>query len=176
MTCPNASGDRAIVGRFIVQIGGERHSGLSAHDVAALLASRPGIEPTIYRLHRIDEAGRSEMIGVTPARFTSDDCLMFLRNEPDAARADYREIRSAADRMPPPCRIELEFAEVPPFAPPHVVAMVFVAACDEAVGAWLNRTGLRPGDRADGGRVTLQAYRDARPRVIDTCILDVGSV
>jgi hypothetical protein len=175
MNKPDKHNAEALVGRFVVEIGSERQVGLAADEVLALVEGVGGENAKIYRIHRLDEAGRMELVGVSQGLFTSEDCLIFSRRGAAEARADYEAIRRAAGVSLPPCRIELQLAEATSRVPPHVVAMIFPAACSEGVGHWLGKTGLRPGDHANGGRAALQAYRDAGPRVIDQATLQVAA-
>ncbi len=175
MNHPGKPRGGAVVGSFVVEFEGGRQVGLAADEVLALVESVGGENAKIYRIHRLDEAGRMELVGVSPGLFTSQDCLIFSRRGAADARADYQAIRTAAAASLPPCRIELQLAETPSRVPPHVVAMIFPAAGSEGVGHWLGKTGLRPGDHADGGRAALQAYRDAGPRVIDQTTLQVAA-
>lgn len=160
------------VGRFVVELGSERRTGLAAHEVVALLKSPQGRDAAIYRIHRVDDAGRLELIGVQQSLFSREDCLLFTRSEPAGAREDFQAIRSLASEMPPPCRAEVQLADVPERTPPSVVALIFPAACTESLGHWLQQASRQPGDRAEGGSHALQAYRDAGPRILESAVLE----
>ncbi|MBN2563909.1 MAG: hypothetical protein JXQ75_23590 [Phycisphaerae bacterium] len=156
-----------LVGRFVVKCRGQTMTGLAAHEVVAILDSPDGGDAAVYRIHRVEADGRMELVGVSKRLFQTQDCFIFPRNQAEDARADFEAVRSAAAEAPPPCAIEVQLAKVARMALPHVVVLVFPAACGEGVGHWLRRLGLRPGDHADGGVSALQAYRDAGPDVIE---------
>jgi hypothetical protein len=167
MNQPRKSGGGAVAGSFVVDFEGGRQVGLTAHDVAALVEGADGENAKIYRIHRLDEAGRMELVGISRGMFLAQDCLIFSRRQHADARADFEALRAAAAESLPPCRIELQLAEAPSLVLPHVVVLVFCAACVEGVGHWLGGLGLQPGDRADGGPAAWQAYLEAGPRVIE---------
>ena len=161
-----------LVGRFIVDLGGERRTGLSAQAVADLLAGPYGTNAVIYRIHRVDQAGRMELVGISPRLFQTDDGLIFRRREAVAARADFEALCAAAIDAPPPCRIRLQLVEISSPAMPNGVVLVFPAPCSESVGNWLQRCRLRPGDDAEGGVQALQTHLAAGSRVLDEAVLE----
>lgn len=172
MNQPDRPDADALAGRFVVELDRERRTGLTAHEVAALLEGPNGGSATIYRIHRVADDGTMELVGVSSRLFSKQDCLIFSRHELKDAQSDFEAIRSAAAASAPPCRIEVQLAEVASFAPSYVIVLVFPAPCGEGVGHWLGKLDAQPGDHATGGAAALQAYQDAGKQVIDQATLE----
>jgi len=165
-----------IVGRFLVRLAGRETIGLSAEEAASLLGTAEGQSASAYRIHRVDEHGRMELVGVPEAEFHRDDCLLFFRPTVAQARADFDAILELARLCPPPCRLRMELSRADVLQPAHVVALIFLEACSSAVGQWLARCDRQPGDLAQSGQAALAAYRDAAPRVVLRELLDIRTV
>ena len=161
-----------LVGRFVVELAGERRTGLTAGEVVEVLAGPEGSAAIIYRIHHVDDAGRMALVGVTPRTFQTDDCLVFRRREAASAREDFEAVRRAALGVAPPCRITAQLSEAPSAAAPHAVVLIFPAACSESVGHWLTHCRLRPGDQAEGGVHALRTYLDAAPLLLQEAVLE----
>ncbi len=154
-------------GQFIVKLGMETISYLNADEVVALLDATPTTDKVdILRIHRVDENGRMELVGVSKAIFNEQNCFIFAREDEQRARTDYEQLVSAASASPLPCTIDIELSTLPASGKPHAIAMIFAAACTDAVGHWLNEMGLKPGDTATGGLAALSEYRAAGPNVL----------
>lgn len=161
---PNSQ--RTAAGRFIVKLKGATQSGLAAHEVAVLVTEQPDEILEIYRIHRVLDDGRMELVGVRAELFLQRDCLLFSRREIDIARRDFDSVGKLGLRSSPPCKIEMQLAHVKPLMAPCVVALIFPAACSEAVGQWLAAAELELGDKADGSPEVLAAYERAAPRIV----------
>lgn len=145
---PNSKG---LAGTFVVDLLGQRRSGLAAHDVSLLLETPEGREAVIYRVHRVSEDGTMELVGVSPAAFRRQECIVYLRREVRDARQDMDAIEFHAASVPPPCRVELRLARNPGGPWSSMTAVVFPAVCADAVTHWLGRAGRSLGDENTGG-------------------------
>lgn len=162
----------SLVGRFIVDFAGARHTGLSAQAVVDLLAESGAAEAVIFRIHRVVGPGRMELVGVSPRLFHTDDGFIFRRREVSAARADFEALCAAAIATPPPSRLRVQLVEVGSTALAHAVVLLFPAPCMEGVGYWLQRCGLHPGDDVEGGVPALQRHLAEGPRVLEEVVLE----
>ncbi len=155
-----------LVGRFVFRSGDWSVQGLAAHEVSELLAANPGQSAEIFRIHRVCADGSMELVGVRRDAIDQRDCLLFTRTQAQEARKDYDDILAWCGQSPPPCRIELQLSQVSEPHSRHIVAMVFSAACGEAVAQWILRGVLQPGDQASGTSSALDGYESAFPQVI----------
>lgn len=137
MTEPTNSSQHAEAGRFVVELPGERRSGLAAHEVALLLETPEAAEAVIYRIHRVGEAGRMELVGVLPAAFKREDHRLFARSDVREARADYDALVQHAANWPPPCRVRLRLVRDSSAELSSMVAVSYPAVCADAVAAWI---------------------------------------
>jgi len=161
-----------LIGRFVVKMDGTTHTGLAAHEVAELLTDDMAESPEVYRIHRVDEAGRMELVGVAPLAFKQRDCLLFWRRRVEDARGDYDTLVEFAGRTPPPCRIEMCLGRAGGRSMPHVVALIFCMPCSESVGVWLGGVSSRIGDDVNGSTAALADYESAAPHVVRRLILE----
>ena len=161
---PNSQ--RAAAGRFIVKLKGATQSGLADHEVADLVIEQPDEILEVYRIHRVLDDGRMELVGVPAELFLRRDCLLFSRLEINIARRDFDSVSKLGVRSSPPCKIEMQLAHVKPPMAPCIVALIFPAACSEAVGQWLAAAELELGDTVDGSPEVLDAYERAAPRIV----------
>ncbi len=152
---PDPAKPPVLTGRFVVKLDGTTHTGLTAHEVVELLDDNSAASPAVYRIHRVDEAGRMELVGVAPAAFDQCDGLLFRRRRIEDARADYDAVVELARRVPPPCRIDVRLSCVEDQPLPHVVVLVFPHPCSESVGAWLDGCASRLGDEVGGSAAAL---------------------
>lgn len=168
---PDSKNPAALVGRFIVESGHQRDIGLTVSQVQTLLAENKESDVTIYRINRVDAAGRMELVGVSALQFSTPEGLVFTRHTESAARADYEAILAASRRRPPPGPIEMELAEIMSGTPVYAVTLIFPAAMAEAVGHWLQNCGLRPGEQVNGGLGALPRYRSSLGHLIEQTML-----
>ncbi len=163
--------ERNVAGRFIVKLEDATQRGLTADQVLALLDDPNTAVREIQRIHRVSDDGRLELVGVSADALRRRDALLFLRSDVGAARRDYDALLEFAQRIPPPCRIEVRLAHVRHPASSHVVALEFPAACSEPVGQWLGGLNFSPGDRVQGSPDALLAHEANRPQVVMRSIL-----
>ncbi len=155
MTSSDMPKSDLLAGTFIVDLPGQRRTGLAAHEVSLLLETPEGREAVIYRVHRVSEEGRMELVGVAPAAFRRQECIVYLRREVRDARQDMDAIESHAASEPPPCRLELRLARNPGGPWSSMTAVVFPAVCADAVTHWLGRAGRSLGEENTGGASSL---------------------
>ncbi len=164
----------SLVGRFIIETGNERWTGLTAVETATFLEEHPDETVVIYRIHRVTEEGRMELVSVLPQAFKMEEAILFRRSAADLARRDFTDLQEAASATPPPCPIRLQLAEDADSSLPHVLALVVSAPCLENVGHWLRQCRLRPGDAVEAGAAAWQAFQAASPRIVEEAWLPLS--
>lgn len=143
----------SLVGRFVVELPGERRTGLAAHEVSLLLETPQGREAVIYRVHRVGEAGRMELVGVAPAAFQREDCRVFSHHDVRSARQEYDRIVAATSLSPPPCRMEVRLVRDAGADLSALVAVSYPSVCADAAAHWLGavREGMARDENAGHG-------------------------
>lgn len=144
------SADESLVGRFLIELPRERRAGLTAEEAAVLLETPEGREAVVYRIHRVCDDGRWELVGVSNATLRRPMCLAFTRNDVRSARQDFDRIVELAALAPPPCRVDIRLVREPSPGGASITAVWFVEACADAVHAWLNRIDRPPDDPSSG--------------------------
>lgn len=137
----------SLVGRFVVELPGERRTGLAAHEVALLLETPEGREAVIYRVHRVGDDRRMELVGVAPAAFRHEDCRVLSHSEVRTARQEYDQIVAAASISPPPCRMEIRLVRDAGADLSALVAVSYPSVCADAAAYWLES--VREGSARD---------------------------
>ncbi len=166
MLQPEPPPNDSLLGRFIVELPGERRVGLS-FDEAALLRETPrGREAIVYRIHRISEDGRMELIGVSDAALRRSACFAYHRNEVREARLDFDGILEHARITPPPCRIELRLLREAPPQSASLVALKFPEVCADAVKVWLAAIGRSLGDPSAARPIALSDFDAERLQAV----------
>ena len=127
----------ARVGGLVVDMPGERRSGLAAHEVALLLETPEAAEAVIYRIHRVGEGGMMELVGVSPAAFKREDHRLFARSDVREARADFDAIMQHGKDCPPPCGVRLRLVRDSAAQLSSMVAVSYPAVCADAIAAWI---------------------------------------
>ncbi len=135
-------------GRFIVIRDGKRTTGLAHHQVVGLIESSNGADLTIYHIHRVDEAGRLELVGVEPIELTATSVFVLSFGSVQDARRQYDRLEEAARRAPPPCRVGLELRKVQDSGASHQVGLACPAVCADSVLHWLHAAGVETSDLA----------------------------
>ncbi len=133
-------------GRFIVIRNGQRTTGLAHHQVVALIESSDGADLTIYHIHRVDEAGRLELVGVEPAELTATSVFVLSFGSVQDARRQYDRLEEAARRAPPPCRVGLQLRRVQEAGASHQVGLACPAVCADSILHWLQAAGVEAAD------------------------------
>jgi len=148
-------------GQFVLIVENQRHEGLAVDEALALIEKADGAALELYLIHRVAEDGRLELFGMPVASLSKRDCMVFMRQQRDAAEADYQALSNYAAKSPPPCKIEMQLAHAPTLQPQHLVLLIFPTACQSAVGSWLAAADFEPGDTADGSPTVLTAIESA---------------
>lgn len=166
MNPPDPPPRHNLPARFIVERHGRRAAPVTYEELSALIESEDITDAVIYRIHRVDADGRMELVGVRPAELARPDCLLLAFPEVRDARAEFDRLVAAARSAPPPCQVKLQLRRLDERDPPHVVALLFPAVCDSAVGHWLQSLGHRLEDFTDGGPEAWQDYAAAPDPII----------
>lgn len=162
----NWRNDRLQPGRFVIRLAGQTQTGLAAHQVLVLLKTPEGRDAEIFRIHRVFEDGKMELVGVSPGQFKQQNCLLIRKSDVRAARLDFDAIRDAAVRNAPPCRIELQLGHMKSADPPHFVAMIFPNVCSDAVAAWKRALGRDVDDPIDADADALASMQSNDVQVV----------
>jgi len=133
-------------GRFIVIRAGQKSTGLAHHQVVGLIESSDGADLTIYHIHRVDEAGRLELVGVEPAELTATSVFALSFGSVQEARRQYDDLEEAARRSPPPCRVGLQLRRVQESGASHQVGLACPAVCADSILHWLQSAGVETSD------------------------------
>jgi hypothetical protein len=158
------------LGLYVYDFGTHVAVGYTAAEVLVLRQSKEFSGGKAYQIYRVGEGGSIELRGVLDERLHAREAMCFLRGTADAARRDYEELRSNADRRPVSAPVELLLVQRNGWTPPHVTAMTYPAANSHAVAQWLNEAAFSGGDDVVGG---LDVYRELMqaPQVIESCRL-----
>lgn len=163
---PNPARPHPMIGRFVARLPGVTHRGLAAHEVTALLARIDETNVEIYRINRVGEDGRMELVGVSPEALTSETAVGLGWSDVAIARRSYDRLAAWTDECPPPCVIEVQLVRNPSRQASAMVALVFCLACDDAVGHWLRCAGLDACETRDAGRAVMDSLRGGGIQVI----------
>jgi hypothetical protein len=128
-----------LVGNFILRTTSISHTGLAAHDAAELLRRADAESAQVYRIHRIDEAGNMELVGVERSSFDRELALQQRFAAAAEARRVFDGLEAAAGTHPPPGRVRLLIFHDRPDRRPFVVALIHCEACGPAVADWMGR-------------------------------------
>lgn len=161
------SGRPATAGTFIVEFQGQRATGLTGAEVAALLESGANADARVYRIHRVYPDGRMELVGVPHHLLQQEDGFFFYRRDRAAARADLVQLRRLASFDPPPCKAQVQLAEFEGDAASAVVALIHPAEFSSEMSAWLIRIGFNGGDSVECGVSQVAGFRSLSKTVIE---------
>lgn len=125
----------ALVGRFVVELPGERRTGLAAHEVQALLETPEGRDAAVYLVHRVADEGQMELVGVSPGALGRQDFFFLTKAGIAELRHTFDAIEVHAQTAAPPCRVEMKMAQGSGQRP--VIVLAFAAVCADAVWAWM---------------------------------------
>lgn len=175
MRLPHLTQPEKYVGLFVADFETGSAVGYTAEEVALLLESELYRQTPIYRIHRVGPEGQVELIGVSPKRFLLESGLYFYRGEGQAAREDFRQLRTLGENTPPPCRCRLVLASLPQAdREKFLTGLEYPAECDQDISGWLLANEVAAGDYVDGGPGRLAALR-LEGTVIETAQLQPGA-
>ncbi|MEW6249220.1 MAG: hypothetical protein AB1716_01110 [Planctomycetota bacterium] len=166
-------------GLYIFELGEWTAVGYTAEEIAALLESEEYRGGRVYRIVRVTPSGEFELRGVAPERFQLESGMFFTRQDRDAARADFEELRRLG-APGAPCRAYIQLAEwhagghrprEAPLGtsaedgPRYVTALIYPAEHEDEIARWLADAGYAGGDLAEGGISLVTDYYE-RPKTI----------
>ena len=171
MKIPPLQQPERYAGSYLLDLGDRVCVGYTADEVAVLLETEECRSATAYLIHRVDERGNVELVGVSTKDVVRRDILIFAFDSPDAARTAFSCLRRLAAKTPAPCPCSMELTDFDGVEPSHVISLTFPQAASGQLSAWLERNEFDAGDRVFGGPQTLSQYQAAAPTPIAQCLL-----
>lgn len=153
MILPHVKDAQRLRGLYVYDFGPWTAVGYTAEEIAVLLEDEDHRGGKVYKIHRASPTGEMELRGVSPERFGLESGMFFYRSKLQPARADYEELRAAAETTPPPCRALLHLSDRSARAGSlrYLTALIFPAEYEDEIGAWLTAITFDGGDLAEGG-------------------------
>lgn len=176
MSQPETHSNASLTGRFIVELPGERRSGLTVEETALLLETPEGREAVVYRVHRVGADGRMELIGISERALRRRICIVYYRREVRAARQDYDRIIEQSERLPPPCRIVARLLREPSPPSASLVALEFPEVCADAVNQWLAAMDHTLGDSSEARPTVLNDFNAEHLQVVKYATLEPSRI
>lgn len=169
MIMPTLEQPQRYQGLYVYDFGDWTAVGYTAEEIAVLLESEAYRGGKVYRIHRAQPDGQMELRGVPAERLQVESGMFFYRAELERARADFEELRTAAQRTPAPCRAFLHLVDRSPALEQarFVTALVFPAEHEDDIGQWLLAMGFQGGDRAEGGISHVSNYYAEEKTIIE---------
>ncbi len=168
MILPHVDNPPRLRGLYVYDFGEWTAVGYTADEIAILLEDASCRGGKIYKIHRATPDGQMELRGVSPERFKLESGMFFNRRELEPARADFEELRAAADKAPPPCRAFLHLSDREIDSPQRfVTALVFPAEYEDEIGHWLTAIGFHGGELAEGGVSHVSNYHEQEKTPLD---------
>jgi hypothetical protein len=171
MHLPPIADPQQYVGLYVYDFKTHVAIGYTAHEVRILRESARFRDGTAYEIYRVSEQGGFELRGALDEGLVRREAICFLRHDAAEARADFDQLRAAADRRPVPAAVEMTLTKVYEFDPPHVTALTYPAASSLAVSGWLTGIGFDGGDRVIGGTDVQATLAGVAGLTIDSCRL-----
>jgi hypothetical protein len=171
MKIPFLQHPERYAGLFVYDFGAWVSVGYTADEIGVLAASPEYGRGQAFQIHRVDEQGRMELVGVSERDIVGDDIMVFASRESGRAGEDFAALRRGADAEPAPCSARIELADVAELQPPHVVALIYPRHATDAVARWLGRIRFSGGDVALGGPEVLASYRQTAGPPVASCTL-----
>lgn len=156
-----------LQGRFVVEFSGSRDTGLTAEAIREHLSDPEWGALGIYKIHRVDEKGQLELVGVEDEDFDDDGGIFLTAADVKGARAGYERLIEYARQLPPPCRIALHMARLGSGDQrQYVVALELPAICLDSTGRWLDIASPEGLNRGERGVEALTTYQTRQPDII----------
>ncbi|MGE0481124.1 MAG: hypothetical protein AB7Q17_11695 [Phycisphaerae bacterium] len=180
MKLPAIEHPEHLQGLYVYDFGEWTAVGYTADEIAMLLESEQYRDGKVYRIHRAAPSGQMELQGVSPAKFLTESGMFFYRTDLDDAERDFDDLERRAQADPPPCRAFIQLAELgadderlEPVVDPRdrvryrgVVALIYPAEHEQAMGDWLVRLGYAGGTTVDGGPSCVTTYRQQAKTIL----------
>lgn len=138
-------------GLYVVQFAHGVSVGYTADEVATLLREPEHAGIGIFRIHRVDEAGCVELMGVSVAELGGLEAMIFASAEAEHARRDLRTLQQLAEERPLPIGVRAELIDLIDYDPPHAVCLLYTRPASTMVSNWLLASGFAGGDQVFGG-------------------------
>ena len=168
MILPHVDDPTRLRGLYVYDFGDWTAIGYTAEEIAILLDDESWRGGKIYKIHRATPDGQMELRGVSPTRFNVESGMFFCRRELDAARADFEELRAAAEKAPPPCRALLHLADRTIDGPQrYLTALVFPAEYEDEIGRWLTTIAFHGGELVEGGISHVTNYHEQEKTLLE---------
>lgn len=172
MKLPAIEHPERMQGLYVYDFGEWTAVGYTAEEIAVLLESEKYRDGKVYRIYRAAPNGQIELQGVSPAKFLTESGMFFYRADLDEAERDFDELQRRAEADPPPCRAFIQLAElgdddragraIDPRDDVRfrgVVALVYPAEFEQAMGDWVAHLAYAGGDVVEGGPSCVTTYR-----------------
>jgi hypothetical protein len=158
-------------GLYAVQFAHGVAVGYTFDEVAIVLAEQAYCECPVYRIHRIDAAGRVELAGISARDLAGDECMIFASRDAAQASGDFAALRRLAAEDPLPCGVRIELIDLADLDPPHAVCLLYTKSASTMVAEWLLRAGFGGGDQVIGGAEATGIRRAASTVPIASSVL-----
>lgn len=166
----NHSDPATLMGRFIVHFEGATQTGVAAHEVLEYLNDEKTPVRDVFQIHRVDEEGRMELVGLAREDLKIPGGILVLRETVKDAREVYDDLLESAVETPPPCRVDMRLSRLSD--PSRFgVALLFPSVCTDAVMHWLARLDITT-NGVSAGTGALVVYREGSPNDILSTTLE----
>ncbi|MBN2446235.1 MAG: hypothetical protein JXO22_05900 [Phycisphaerae bacterium] len=169
MQLPALTEPERYAGLYVFDFGEWTAVGYTADEVAMLLESEQYQSGQVYKIHRVTPDGQMEVRGVARERFLLESAMCFDRDDLDAARDDFAQLRASADETTPPCRVAVYLADrgADVVGPRYLTTMIYPAEFEDEIGRWLLNIGYEGGDTVEGGPSHVTNYDEDDKRVLE---------
>ncbi|MGD8451049.1 MAG: hypothetical protein PVJ57_04465 [Phycisphaerae bacterium] len=169
MKLPPIDNPERLRGLYVYDFGEWAAVGYTAEEIAVLLESEAYRGGHVYEIHRASPDGGLELRGVAPERFQAESGMFFYRRDLPTARADFAALRTAAERTPPPCRAVVQLADRRPASETaaFVIALIYPAEYESAMGRWLLAVDYAGGELVEGGPSHVSDYYAEPKQVVE---------
>lgn len=163
----STSDPQNLIGRFVVEYAGCRDTGLTADVIVERLNDPEWGALGIYKIHRVDEHGRLELVGVEDEDFDDNGVFLLTATDVKDARAGYERLIEFARSSPPPCKAQLHMAKTGSGGNRrYVVSVELPAICLDVAARWLDRAAPPGLTRGGQGVKALLEYQESQPEII----------
>ncbi len=168
MILPYVQDPSRLRGLYVYDFGEWTAVGYTAEEIAILLDDETYRDGKIYKIHRATPDGQMELRGISPARFNLESGMFFYRSELEPARSDFEQLRTAAEKTQPPCRVFLHLADRAADGPQrYLTALIFPAEYEDEIGRWLTVIAFNGGDLAEGGVSHVTNYNEQEKTLLE---------
>ncbi len=171
MHLPGLDNPHRYVGLFVYDFKTHVAVGYTSQEVRYLRESKEHQDGTAYEIYRANDQGGLELRGAMDERLTSKEAMCFLREDGDAARHDYDQIRKLSERHPLPARVELQLIKHDEFELEHMAVLIYDATSTNAISSWLGSVDFAGGDQVLGGIDVYAKLVAVEGLRVDTCNL-----